>query len=98
MMHLSNTSSSIVSSDAAADFKANQELLSYQYAGLCRYMYTRLSMSLGSDFDTSSASHLMRVSNWVSPVYARLQRRFMRFQAGVVEEKVDEMNNAAFDR
>jgi len=92
------SSESIESSDTVAEFKANQELLCYQYAGLCRYTYTRLSLSLGSDFDTSSASHMMRVSNWVSPVYARLQRRFVRFQAGVVDEKVDETNNAAFDR
>ena len=40
----------------------------------------------------------MRISNWISPVYARLQRRFVRFSSGSVEEKVEELFSAAFDR
>jgi hypothetical protein len=40
----------------------------------------------------------MRLTNWVSPVYARLQRRFVRFLASNVEEKMEEMVDTSFDR
>ena len=40
----------------------------------------------------------MRVSNWISPVYARLQRRFVRFATASVEEKVEEIFSASFDQ
>jgi hypothetical protein len=39
-----------------------------------------------------------RVSNWISPVYARLQRRFVRFATASVEEKVEEIFSASFDQ
>ena len=35
--------------------------------------------------------------NWVSPVYARLQRRFVRFVGGNVEEKLEELEVDAFE-
>jgi hypothetical protein len=38
----------------------------------------------------------MRINNWVSPVFARLERRFVRFQAGNVEDRELEINSAAF--
>ena len=75
-----------------------QEFLCYQLAGLVERVYTRVSRGLGAEFDSSPAAVRMRISNWVSPVYARLQRRFVRFLAGNVEEKVEESNAAAFDR
>ena len=40
----------------------------------------------------------MRITNWVSPVFARLERRFVRFQAGNVEDREMEINSAAFDK
>lgn len=75
-----------------------QEFLGYQFAGLVERFYTRFSKGLGADFDSSSTAVSMRISNWVSPVYARLQRRFVRFLAGNVEEKMEEINSQAFDR
>jgi len=75
-----------------------QEFLGYQFAGLVERFYTRFSKGLGADFDSSSTAVSMRISNWVSPVYARLQRRFVRFLAGNVEEKMEEINAQAFDR
>ena len=77
---------------------ARQEFLCYQFAGLVERVYTRVSKGLGAEFDNSPKTMQMRVSNWVSPVYARLQRRFVRFLAGNVEEKVEESNSQAFDR
>lgn len=39
----------------------------------------------------------MRLENWVAPVFARLQRRFVRFSSSNVEEKSDELAQRAFD-
>lgn len=61
-------------------------------------MYERLSVSLGADFDNAAATQELRVTNWVSPVYARLQRRFVRFLSSNVDEKTEEMNDASFNR
>ena len=38
------------------------------------------------------------MNNWVGPVYARLQRRFVRFLSSNVEEKEDEIYLQAFDK
>ena len=43
-------------------------------------------------------SQEMRISSWVTPVYARLQRRFVRFLANAAEEKEEEINAEAFQR
>lgn len=77
---------------------ATQETLCYQLAGLLQRVYGRVSRSLGADFDSSAATQEMRVSNWISPVYARLQRRFVRFASASVEEKVEEIFSNAFDQ
>ena len=65
-----------------------QELLVYQFAGLTRRAYLELSKALGNEFDTSAGVQDLRLNSWVSPVYARLQRRFIRFLASNVEDKV----------
>jgi hypothetical protein len=57
----------------------SDETLCYQFAGLARDAYGRLSMSLGAGFDQSSTVTEMRVNNWVSPVLARLQVRCVSF-------------------
>jgi hypothetical protein len=77
---------------------ANQEYLTYQFAGLVRLTYTRISRGLGADFDSSIETQELRTNSWVSTVYARLQRRFVRFLAGNVEETVEEQNIAAMDQ
>ncbi|KAJ1430959.1 hypothetical protein B484DRAFT_46359 [Ochromonadaceae sp. CCMP2298] len=77
---------------------ALQEQLTYQFAGLVRHTYTILASSLGQGFDKSAANNEMRLNNWVSPVYARLQRRVVRFSASTVEERVEELNNNALDK
>jgi hypothetical protein len=46
----------------------------------------------------TAQSQDMRITNWVSPVFARLERRFVRFQAGNVEDRETEINCAAFDK
>lgn len=46
----------------------------------------------------TAQSQDMRITNWVSPVFARLERRFVRFQAGNVEDRETEINSAAFDK
>lgn len=63
---------------------ANMEFLCYQFAGLVNRLYGRISRGLGADFDSSRVVVDMRTSNWVSPIYARLQRRFVRFTAGEI--------------
>ena len=62
-----------------------QEYLCYQLAGLIRRTYARVSRGLGGDFDTSSQTQEMRINSWVSPIYARLERRFVRFVASNAE-------------
>lgn len=76
---------------------SRQEFLGYQFAGLVERTYSRVSKGLGSEFDNSPNAVSMRISNWVSPIYARLQRRFVRFLAGNVEERVEVMNSEGFD-
>ena len=76
---------------------ASQELLVYQFAGLAKRAYERLCRGLGSEFDMSASVQELRVNNWVSPVYARLQRRFVRFLAGNVDEKLEEIYGDSFD-
>lgn len=63
-----------------------------------RRTYSRVSRGLGSTYDMTAASQDMRINNWVSPVFARLERRFVRFQAGNVEDREIEMNAAAFEK
>ena len=75
----------------------NQEFLAYQFAGLVYRTYSKISRGLGPDFDMSSQAVNMRTNNWVSTIYARLQRRFVRFLASNVEEKVEEQNAASFE-
>ena len=77
---------------------ARQEYLAYQLAGLVRRTYSRVSRGLGSTYDMTATSQDMRINNWVSPVFARLERRFVRFQAGNVEDREIEMNAAAFEK
>ena len=66
---------------------STQEYLAYQFAGLVRRTYARISRGLGSEFDMSLSSQEMRISSWVSPVHARLQRRFVRFLSAAAEEQ-----------
>ena len=77
---------------------ARQEYLAYQLAGLVRRTYSRVSRGLGATYDMTASSQDMRITNWVSPVFARLERRFVRFQAGNVEDREMEINSAAFDK
>ena len=77
---------------------ARQEYLAYQLAGLVRRTYSRVSRGLGSTYDMTASSQDMRINNWVSPVFARLERRFVRFQAGNVEDREIEINAGAFDK
>lgn len=77
---------------------SNQEFLAYQHAGLVFRTYSKISRGLGSDYDTSTQAIDMRTNSWVSTVYARLQRRFVRFLAANVEEIVEEQNAASFER
>lgn len=77
---------------------SNQELLCYQFAGIIRKIYDRISKTLGNNFDASLSTQSLRLSNWVTPVYARLQRRFVRFLASNVEEKLLDLNAESFDR
>ena len=77
---------------------ANQEFLAYQFAGLVYRTYSKISRGLGADFDLSAEAVDMRTNNWVSTVYARLQRRFVRFLASNVEETVEEQNAASFEK
>ena len=75
-----------------------QEYLCYQLAGLIRRTYARVSRGLGGDFDTSSQTQEMRINSWVSPIYARLERRFVRFVASNAEEQEAEINAASFEK
>ena len=77
---------------------SNQEFLAYQFAGLVYRTYSKISRGLGSDYDNSEQAVDMRTNSWVSTVYARLQRRFVRFLAANVEETVEEQNSASFER
>ena len=77
---------------------SSQELLCYQFAGIIRKIYDRISKTLGGNFDASLSTQSLRLSNWVTPVYARLQRRFVRFLASNVEEKLLDLNNESFDK
>lgn len=76
----------------------SSEYLTYQYAMLVKKVYDRLSKGLGADFDTSANVQELRLQNWVSPIYARLQRRFVRFQASNVDDQIEEMTEASFDK
>ena len=76
---------------------ANQEFLCYQFASLVKLIYDRLSKSLGANFDSSVQTQGLRLSNWVLPVYARLQRRFVRFLSSNVDEKSEEIYNDSFN-
>lgn len=75
-----------------------QEYLCYQFAGLVRRTYSRISRGLGSEFDMAASTQELRINSWVSPVYARLQRRFVRFLAANAEEQEVEINAASFDK
>jgi hypothetical protein len=75
---------------------ARQEYLAYQLAGLVKRSYSRISRGLGKSFDMSTSTQDMRINNWVSPVFARLERRIVRFTAGNVEDKEVEINSSAF--
>jgi hypothetical protein len=44
----------------------------------------------------STSTQDMRINNWVAPVFARLERRIVRFTAGNVEDKEVEINSSAF--
>lgn len=58
--------------------------------------YSRVSRGLGKSYDNSAQTQDLRVNNWVSPVFARLERRIVRFTAGSVEEKEIDINSSAF--
>ena len=75
----------------------SQESLVYQFAGLTKRAYSELGKGLGAEFDNSPGMLELRMNNWVSPVYARLQRRFVRFVGGNVEEKLEELEVDAFE-
>lgn len=77
---------------------SRQEFLCYQYAGLAKRVFSYLTKNLGNDFDNSRGTQELRLTNWVSPIYARLQRRFVRFAASNVDEKIEEYLQQAFDR
>eukprot|EP01041_Mallomonas_annulata_P001733 gene1733-3351_t len=69
---------------------ARQEFLGYQLAGLVRLTYSSLNRALSMDKESAALTPDMRLNNWLSPVYARLQRRFVRFLASNVPEKLVE--------
>lgn len=77
---------------------ANQEFLCYQFAILIRNIYDRFSKGLGSNYDMTNSVQDLRLNSWVTPVYARLQRRFVRFLASNVEDKMEEMSSSSFDK
>jgi hypothetical protein len=77
---------------------SNQEFLAYQFAGLVFRTYSKISRGLGSDYDVTATAVDMRTDSWVSTVYARLQRRFVRFLAANVEETVQDQNAISFER
>ena len=83
--------------DGVAGATDQEEALVYQFAGLARRTYDRIARGMGAQYDQSSSTLELRLNNWVSPVYARLQRRFVRFLASNVEEKVEELNAASVD-
>ena len=60
-------------------------------------MYERLGRSLGGDFDLSASVQELRLNNWIAPIYARLQRRFVRFVSSNVEEKLEEIFDASYE-
>lgn len=75
-----------------------QEFLCYQFAGLITRTFLHLTKNLGESFDSTSSVQNLRLSNWVSPVYARLQRRFVRFSTSYVEEKVNDIIQESYDQ
>jgi len=77
---------------------SKQEFLCYQFAYLIRYIYDRLNKNLGSNYDMSNSVQDLRLNSWVTPVYARLQRRFVRFLASNVDDKMEEMTSTSFDK
>ena len=95
------TFSKLIDADGGEDSytqTSQQEYLCYQLAGLVRRTYARISRGLGGDFDTSSQTQEMRINSWVSPIYARLERRFVRFIASNAEEQEEEINAASFEK
>lgn len=77
---------------------ATQEFLCYQFASIIRHIYDRFSKGLGANYDMSNNVQDLRLNSWVTPVYARLQRRFVRFLASNVEDKMEEMSSSSFDK
>ena len=77
---------------------SKQEFLCYQFAYLIRYIYDRLNKNLGNNYDMSNSVQDLRLNSWVTPVYARLQRRFVRFLASNVDDKMEEMTSTSFDK
>ena len=75
---------------------SRQEFLAYQFGGLVRRCYAKISRTLGQDFDSSRETRDMRTNSWVSAVYARLQRRFVRFLSNSCEETCQEQDSASF--
>lgn len=68
-----------------------------QFAGLTKRVYERLGRSLGGDFDLSASVQELRLNNWIAPIYARLQRRFVRFVSSNVEEKLEDIFDASYE-
>lgn len=55
-----------------------------------------LHIRSGGDYDPSKSGNNMRVASWVSPIYARLQRRFPKFSPQDIEERHKPMVTDAF--
>lgn len=78
---------------------ARQEFLCYQFAGLSRIIFQRLNTGVGdlSEGNSMAMPPDMRLENWMSPIYARLQRRFVRFLASNVDEKLASISAGGMD-
>lgn len=92
----SATYSEDVSDDIFPQSEAEEPLV-YQFAGLTKRVYERLGRSLGGDFDLSASVQELRLNNWIAPIYARLQRRFVRFVSSNVEEKLEDIFDASYE-
>ena len=61
-------------------------------------VYNRFVFGLGLDYDLSKPTQELRLNAWVEPVLRALEDRCARFLIANVEEKVEEMFSASFDR
>ena len=77
---------------------ANQEFLSYQFAGLVLKVYTHIIAGLGKNYDLSTVTQELRLNHWVEPIFLKLQEFNSRFLSVNVDEKLEEMYVMSFDK